>query len=148
MPEGDEPTEPVTAESQAVQVHLQIEQGIISRMADNCRQCKLWGVTIIAAILFFAARSGAPQHALIALLPLLLLWGLDAYYLAQERAFRMASGRFVKRLHDGDLDQSLLYSWGERVGWQSWLKGVAAIPCTGFYLPLGFTIALLAVLPI
>ena len=33
------------AESDAVQTHLTILQGIIQRMADNSRSCKLWCIT-------------------------------------------------------------------------------------------------------
>ena len=139
---------PVTAESLSVHTHLQIEQGIISRMAENCRQCKLWSVTVIAAILFFAARSESPEHALIALVPLVLLWGLDAYYLTQERAFRRASAGFVQKLHGGDLNPSELYAWGEKIGWKHWLAGLKATPCSWFYLPLGCTIALVVVIPV
>lgn len=139
---------PVTADSEAVHTHLQIEQGIISRMAENSRQCKLWSVTIIAAILVFAARSKSPEQALIALVPLVLLWGLDAYYLAQERAFRRASSGFVQKLHGGDLNPSELYAWSEKVGWRHWLGGLRAFPCSLFYLPLGCTIVLVVVISV
>ena len=135
--------DPVTAESLSVHTHLQIEQGIISRMAENCRQCKLWSVTTIAAILFFAARSSSPEHALIALVPLALLWGLDGYYLGQERAFRRSSAGFVQKLHGGGLTPAELYSWGEKVRWKDWLEGCKAMPCSWFYVPLAITIGLI-----
>ena len=90
-------------ESPAVQKHLEIMQGVISRMAENSRSCKVWCVTLVAAILVLVARTGEPQHALIALVPILLFLFLDSYYLALERAFIASHNAFVAKLHKGDL---------------------------------------------
>ena len=68
-------------ESAAVQKHLEIMQGVINRMAENSRSCKVWCVTLVAATLVLVARTGEPQHALIALVPTLLFLFLDSYYL-------------------------------------------------------------------
>ena len=38
-------------ESSAVQAHLTIMQGVIQRMAENSRSCKVWCVTLVAATL-------------------------------------------------------------------------------------------------
>ena len=51
----------------SVQAHLTIMQGVIQRMAENSRSCKVWCVTLVAATLVLVARTGEPQHALIAL---------------------------------------------------------------------------------
>ena len=75
-------------ESSAVQSHLHIMQGVIERMAENSRACKLWCITLVSASLVFVARTENPDHALIALLPAVLFLVLDMYYLALERAFR------------------------------------------------------------
>ena len=96
-------------ESSAVQKHLEIMQGIISRMAENSRSCKLWCVTLVAAVLVLVARTGEPQHALIALAPTGLLLLLDAYYLALERSFRKSYDNFVDKLHRGQSVQSDVY---------------------------------------
>ena len=56
-------------------------------MAENSRSCKVWCVTLVAAVLVLVARTNDPQHALIALIPTLLFLVLDSYYLALERAF-------------------------------------------------------------
>ena len=101
----------LNAESSAVQAHLTILQGVIQRMAENSRSCKVWCVTLVSAILVLVARTGEPHHALLALAPALLFLLLDAYYLALERAFRnsydafgrqtafrrFGDGRFVRR---------------------------------------------------
>ena len=72
-------------DSPAVLGHLQIVQGVIQRMAENSRSCKVWCVTLVAAILVLVARTGEPSHALIALVPTVFLLLLDSYYLALER---------------------------------------------------------------
>lgn len=46
-------------------------------------------------MLGFAAKDGAWRLALAGLLPVLLFWGLDAYYLMLERRFRELFNRTV-----------------------------------------------------
>ena len=70
----------------AIHAHLTIMQGVIQRMTDNSRSCKVWCVTLVAAILVLVARTGEANHVLIALAPTVLFYVLDAYYLALERA--------------------------------------------------------------
>ena len=90
-------------ESSAAQAHLTIMQGVIQRMAENSRSCKVWCVTLVAATLVLVARTGEPRHALIALIPTLLFLFLDSYYLALERAFIRSQNSFVAKLHKGEL---------------------------------------------
>ncbi len=45
-------------------------------------------VIIVAAIFALAAKQANPRYLLVALIPTLVFWGLDAYYLRQERLFR------------------------------------------------------------
>ena len=96
-------------DSPAVQAHLAMMQGVINRMAENSRSCKVWCVTLVAAVLVLVARTGEPQHALIALAPTLLFLCLDSYYLALERSFIKAQNGFVKKLHQGELEPSDVY---------------------------------------
>ena len=95
--------------SSAVQAHLTMMQGVINRMAENSRSCKVWCVTLVAATLVLVARTGEPQHALIALVPTLLFLVLDAYYLALERSFIRSQNTFVAKLHRGELESADIY---------------------------------------
>ncbi len=97
-------------ESSAVQKHLEIMQGVIQRMADNSRSCKVWCVTLVSAILVLVARTGKAEHALIALAPTVLFYVLDAYYLALERGFRRSHERFVGKLHEERITDLDLYN--------------------------------------
>ena len=89
--------------SAAVQKHLEMVQGVITRMAENSRSCKLWCVTLVSAVLVLVARTEKPDYALIALIPAVLFLVLDTYYLALERAFRESYDAFVRKLHEGVL---------------------------------------------
>ena len=102
-------SQPLNEESSAVQTHLTIMQGVINRMAENSRSCKVWCVTLVAATLVLVARTGEPQHALIALVPTLLFLFLDSYYLALERAFIRSQNTFVGKLHRGELESADIY---------------------------------------
>ena len=95
--------------SPAVRTHIEMMQGVITRMAANSRSCKVWCVTLVAAVLVLVARTGEPQHALIALVPTLLFLILDSYYLALERAFIKSQNAFVAKLHGGELTTAGVY---------------------------------------
>ncbi len=68
--------------------HLKLIQGVINRMAQVSFILKGWAVTLVIAILGFATSSSDAWIALLAIFPSLVFWGLDTYYLRQERLFR------------------------------------------------------------
>ena len=68
--------------------HLELIQGVVDRMASNSFRLKEWSVVLVSAILFLAAREDSGEAALIGLLPAVVFWGLDAYFLRQERLYR------------------------------------------------------------
>ncbi len=68
--------------------HLEFIQDVITRMNTNSFQMKGWMVAIVSAILAIYADTGKHGFVLVALLPALIFWLLDAYYLWQERKFR------------------------------------------------------------
>ena len=93
----------------AVNVHLQMLQGVIQRMAENSRSCKLWSITAISAVLFLAARTGVPWYTLIALVPLSLFFLLDVYYLSLERRFRCSYSSMLWKLRHGAYGSADVY---------------------------------------
>lgn len=68
--------------------HLRMIQAIIGRMGQNSFLLKGWSVTLTVGILAAATAGREVGFALLALLPALVFWGLDAFYLRQERLFR------------------------------------------------------------
>ncbi len=125
----------ISADSPSVQAHVKIVQNVITRMADNSRSCKVWCVTLVSAVLVLAARTAQPQHALLALVPMLLFLILDAYYLALERAFRNSYNDFVRMLHRGGLAQSCVYKVAPTgMGSRLAVRCVASLSIWLFYL--------------
>jgi hypothetical protein len=69
--------------------HLEFILTVVERHARTSVVLKGWSVTIVAAVLVLAARGADPIAVVVAgLLPAFTFWGLDAYYLRQERMFR------------------------------------------------------------
>jgi len=68
--------------------HLDYIQAVITRMNANSFQLKGWMVTLSSAILALSASTKNESFVLVAILPVLIFWFLDAYYLTQERKFR------------------------------------------------------------
>ena len=136
--------QPLNEESSAVQSHLTIMQGVINRMAENSRSCKVWCVTLVAATLVLVARTGEPQHALIALVPTLLFWVLDAYYLGLERRFRKSYRAFVEKVHNGKIattDLFIVAPTGSEIGQFCWalFRSFSVLP---FYVLVFVTVLL------
>ena len=65
--------------------HLELVQGVINRMANNSFMLKGWAVTLVAGIFALAGKDTDKLYFLVAYIPVLVFWGLDAYYLLQER---------------------------------------------------------------
>ena len=68
--------------------HLKMIQAAIGRMAQNSFVLKGWSVTLVTAMMALALNDKERGYAVLALFPALVFWGLDAYYLRQERLFR------------------------------------------------------------
>ncbi|MDE0038710.1 MAG: hypothetical protein OXU77_14330 [Gammaproteobacteria bacterium] len=68
--------------------HLELIQGVINRLASDSFRMKGWTVVLVAAVFVFLARQNAFEAGYIALLPIAAFWGLDGYFLWQERLFR------------------------------------------------------------
>lgn len=68
--------------------HLESIQNIINRMNSNSFQIKEWMITIVSALLALYANSDNVTYIFVAIVPTLLFWYLDAYYLQLERKFR------------------------------------------------------------
>jgi len=64
---------------------IEIIQDIIKRVAFNSFMIKGWAITLVVVTLLL---KGTRFQVLIAFIPLLVFWFLDAYFLWQERMYR------------------------------------------------------------
>ena len=67
--------------------HLEMIQGIINRMGTNSFIIKEGTIVILVAIYAFINKE-QHNYALIGIIPIIVLWILDAYYLLLERKNR------------------------------------------------------------
>ena len=75
--------------------HLEFIQSNIARMNQCSFQMKGWMITVVTALLALFASSineqtgiGNTMYIIIAIVPTMIFWFLDSYYLTQERKFR------------------------------------------------------------
>lgn len=68
--------------------HLKMIEDIITRMANNSFLIKGWTVTLIAALLVFADAKNNICFIWIAIIPIIVFWYLDSFYLQLERKYR------------------------------------------------------------
>lgn len=89
--------------------YLVVIQKVIARLAGNASTVKGWSVTLVSAILAFAASKDATSATALfgvaGMVPVIFFWYLDAYYLNLERKYR--------RLYEAVLAESKLPT-GER----------------------------------
>jgi len=93
-------------------------QAIITRMSVNSFLLKGWSVVLISALFSLAARDSQALFVYLAYFPAIAFWGLDAYFLRQERLFRRLYDR-VRQLDETDVDFSMDTSTvdGEVAAW-------------------------------
>lgn len=86
--------------------HLEFILSTIERMATHSFTVKGWSVTLVSALFALAAKDANIRFVLIAYLPILMFWGLDAFFLHQEKLFR-ALYNAVRVLPEAAIDFSM-----------------------------------------
>ena len=98
-------TEQNSYEQVALHKEIDLIQGCISRMANNCFLLKGWSITLLSGV-FLLVRDINETFVLITMLIITtIFWGLDAYYLRLERMYREKYNEVLdKRLHKKNYD--------------------------------------------
>ncbi len=123
--------------------HLEMIQAVINRMAGNCFMLKGWAVTIVVGFFMLSGKDTNGIYSLIAFVPTIGFWFLDAYYLLLERMYRILFNLVRKKRNDQvdfnmDLDQISLKD--KKAIYKSCLLSVTEL-C--FYLPFTFLVAII-----
>lgn len=85
--------------------YLEMIQNNIERMAGNSANCKAWMVTIISALMALQCSIDAINGwILLGILPILLFWYLDVYYLHLERGMRNREIAFLNLFRSNHLE--------------------------------------------
>ena len=98
--------------------YLQMMQENITRMAVNSANAKTWLVTIVTG--FFAIGCSIKDldwWLLLAIIPIVVFWYIDAYYLSLERALRNREQIYINLMNllestgDNLIDEKQNYSF-------------------------------------
>ena len=126
--------------------HLEMIQNIITRLANNSFSLKGWTVIFIAAVLGFAIKESNSNYIPLVLFPIFAFWGLDGYYLRQEKLFRALYDK-VRKLDGQNINFEMDTSLTEKeVG--SWRSVCFSRTILGFYGPILIVILILIFTPL
>ncbi len=116
--------------------HLEFIQNIITRMSSNSFALKGWAVTLIAGIFALASKDADKLYFLVAYIPILIFWGLDSYYLLQERLFRSLYNK-IRKLKNEEIDFDMNTSLDEfKSDKNTWASCLISKTELWFYFPL------------
>ncbi len=124
----------------SVEKHLELIQNVIGRLSQNSFSIRGWTITVISALLALSTKV-AICH--VAFIPAFFFWGLDAYYLRQERLFRKLYQAVLEERLETDL-KLIPFSmdtsyFSKRV--DNWFKTMFAPALLLIYLPIFLVIA-------
>ena len=68
--------------------HLDFIQGSINRLSTNSFLLKGWSVILVSALFVLSGEESDDSFAYLSLVPAVIIWGLDGYFLWQERLYR------------------------------------------------------------
>ena len=93
-------------------LYLTMLQSNIERMATNCKNCKTWMITMVTAFMALeSAVKAVNEWILLGLLPIVLFWYLDAFYLSLERGMRNRERNFINSVNDNKDVSSMLFNF-------------------------------------
>ena len=125
--------------------HLEMLQNTITRMSGNSFLLKGWTVTLMTGIFVLSDKDSNRLFFLGAYIPLFVFWGMDAFYLHQERLFRKLYD-YVRVQKPQQVDFSMnpaaVRSNSKK---NRYLDCLFSITELGFYLPLLLLYSVLAV---
>ena len=114
--------------------HLEFILRAVERMSQNAFLLKGWTVVLVAALFALAADAANERYVIIAFLPAVTFWLLDAYYLRQERLFRALYERVVAG--DGSIPRFSMSTKPVRANVDSWFSTLFAPTVAVFHAPI------------
>ncbi|ARV97885.1 MULTISPECIES: hypothetical protein [Bacillus] len=126
--------------------YLEMIQNIITRMASNSFLIKGWTVTIVVGLLAFANfKEMNSKFIIVALIPVLFFWGLDGFYLYQEKLFRKLYEDVIDlQLDEVNFSMKLSDNIKNEFNWWNVTISKTLLP---FYLPVIAVILIALLIP-
>lgn len=114
----------------AVLKYMSMYQGIITRMAGNSAACKRFCIPFVTAILAYVITKPELREANIALLvivPIIIFYVMDAYYLKLENQFREGFKIAAKRIQTNQFRKEHLFQLSPAGSEKTfWLKALTS----------------------
>ncbi len=126
-------------ESPAIIKHIEILQSIISRMSSNSAACKTLTLTLISALIALSLGYNC-FPVWICLIPAVLMYILDSFYLGLEKQFIVQQRILISKIASGTIQHTDIFviksnsSFAYHVG--NIVKGLKSFSTTFFYTPL------------
>lgn len=89
---------------------MEMYQAIITRMAGNSAACKQWCIPLVTAILVFAVKEKTYHLIWLTLIPVLICYCLDAYYLMLENRFRAGFNQAATKVSQQSFTRADLFN--------------------------------------
>lgn len=121
--------------------HLEFIQGVINRLASDSFRLKGWSVVLVSALFALLAREDRIEFAAVALVPVIAFWGLDGYFLWQERLYR-ALYDHIRVLEEDKIDFSMNVSSFKADHKRTWFGATFSRTLLLFYGSLAAAVAL------
>ena len=112
--------------------HLELIQGVVGRLAGNSFRVKGWTVALVFAGTLLLARDGRAEVAFAVAWLALVFWGLDGYFLWQERLFR-ALYDHVRQIEDAEINLSMDVRPFKTCRPRNWLGATLSRTLVGYY---------------
>jgi len=117
------------------ETHLGMIQNVVNRMGQNTFLIKGWCITLISALFALSAKDSHESFVYLAYFPIIVFWGLDGYFLCQERLFRKLYDH-VRNLPENEIDYSMDCSVLQTTYKETWACSTLSKTLTPFYLIL------------
>ena len=102
---------------------------------------KGWAVTLVAAVFALAGNDTDKMYFLVAYCPIIVFWGLDSYYLFQERLYRSLYNR-IRLMKEENVDFNMDVKLMQlQSGDSKYWECLISLTEIGFYLPLALLTA-------
>ena len=86
--------------------HLELIQGVITRMGGNLFTLRGWMITLVVALSAAFLELGRNELQMILVMVIVIFWVHDAYFLSLERGYRCLYNK-VRKLKEEEIDFSM-----------------------------------------
>jgi hypothetical protein len=122
--------------------HLELIQGIITRMGSNLFTLRGWMITLVVGLSVAFLEVGRNELQVILVIVVLIFWVHDAYFLSLERGYRCLYNK-VRKTDEDAIDFSMDVSEFSNLRATSIWYCMLSKTLTFFYVPTLILIALI-----